>query len=154
MAGPAVSFTFVRRRSSLPHIVRHDQFLVPGYAFMLGASPRLICSRVTPGLPYSLGGGPELLAGGRCRNARRPGGRTAQDIRELGLNRRDGAILPATVSTNGSRGVCKPRFSLADYNDIPHDQRAMDRDITIHQIVRQQDLDPLPRCRSFRACLL
>jgi hypothetical protein len=62
MAGPAVSFTFVRRRSSLPHIVRHDQFLVPGYAFMLGASPRLICSRVTPGLPYSLGGGPELLA--------------------------------------------------------------------------------------------
>ena len=37
---------------------------------------------------------------------------------------------------------------------LAHDQRAMDRDITIHQIVPHEKFGPLPRWSSFRACLL
>jgi isoquinoline 1-oxidoreductase subunit alpha len=57
-----------------------------------------------------------------------------------------GPSLPdwARNSAN-SHGVCKPRFSLADYNDILHNQRAMDRDTTIHQIVSHQNFRPIDR---------
>jgi hypothetical protein len=47
--------------------------------------------------------------------------------------------------------VDKPRFSAANHNGIPHDKRAMDRDITMHQIVFHQNFRPLPPWSSFRA---
>jgi hypothetical protein len=54
---------------------------------------------------------------------------------------RSPVILGPKNSAN-RHGVCKPRFGAADYNDIPHDQRAMDRDITIVQIATGSEALP------------
>jgi hypothetical protein len=63
------------------------------------------------------------------------------------------ALRRNTWAQNGSNrhDVYKPRCSAGSHNDIPHDQRAMDRDATIHQIVLHQNFGPWS---SFRACLL
>ena len=42
----------------------------------------------------------------------------------------DGSVLPSAGELRyGTGGSRKPRFTAADHNDIPHDQRAMDRDV-------------------------
>jgi NAD(P)-dependent dehydrogenase (short-subunit alcohol dehydrogenase family) len=59
------------------------------------------------------------------------------DVSDLASVRRFCADTRSTGARNGTNhhGVGKPRFSLADYNDIPHNQRTMDRGGTNHQIV-------------------
>jgi hypothetical protein len=51
-----------------------------------------------------------------------------------------GKVAEATRAAARRHGLRKPRFSAADYNDTPHDQRAIDRDIATPQFRPHQQV--------------